>query len=149
MPAPPPVPQAAVAPPIPLPSQDIARRQLHTLSVLVYVFAALCALAVCFTAMIVGVGLWMETTAGNAQQGGRLALAFYSAVLVVQVVMLALLVLTGRALRAARRYRLCMVTAALLCPGLPLGTALGVALLVVLQRPGVRALFDADGAAAR
>jgi hypothetical protein len=44
---------------------------------------------------------------------------------------------------AARRNRIfCFVVAALGCAAFPLGTALGVFTILVLQRPSVRAMFD-------
>jgi hypothetical protein len=52
-----------------------------------------------------------------------------------------LTMLTGTSLAARRRRTLCVVTAAITCAGLPLGTILGVVSLIVLQRPTVRQLF--------
>ncbi len=48
---------------------------------------------------------------------------------------------------AARKNRIfCFVVAALNCAAFPLGTALGVFTILVLQRPGVRAEFERHGA---
>jgi hypothetical protein len=52
------------------------------------------------------------------------------------------LFLAARALAARRSRIFCLVIAAISCAGFPLGTALGVFTILVLQRPTVRALFD-------
>lgn len=53
-----------------------------------------------------------------------------------------LLLISGRFLSARRKRMFCFVIACLSCAGFPLGTALGVFTILVLQRPTVRALFD-------
>ena len=54
----------------------------------------------------------------------------------------ALLIYSGRCLSARRNHTFCFVIACLSCVGFPLGTALGVFTILVLQRPTVKALFD-------
>ncbi len=49
----------------------------------------------------------------------------------------------GASLLKHRRHTFCLVVAAITCLSIPLGTILGIFTLVVLMRPGVRALFDA------
>jgi uncharacterized membrane protein YhaH (DUF805 family) len=51
--------------------------------------------------------------------------------------------LTARALRDRTRRGLCLLTAAVNCPRFPLGTLLAAFKLVVLNRPAVRAAFEA------
>ncbi|RYD43476.1 MAG: hypothetical protein EOP83_31795 [Verrucomicrobiaceae bacterium] len=52
------------------------------------------------------------------------------------------LIYSGRCLSARRNYTFCFVIACLSCAGFPLGTALGVFTILVLQRPTVKALFS-------
>jgi hypothetical protein len=57
------------------------------------------------------------------------------------------LVVAGRSLARRRRYVFCLVIAGLTCLMCnPLGTVLGVLTIVVLNRPSVRALFEANHA---
>ncbi|RYX84844.1 hypothetical protein EON83_07830 [bacterium] len=51
--------------------------------------------------------------------------------------------MAGRSLANREKKTLIQVVAALLCLNVPLGTALGVFTLIVLNRPSVAALFDA------
>ena len=51
-------------------------------------------------------------------------------------------ILAGRCMSQQKHYILCMIVACFLCTSFPLGTALGVFTIVVLQRPSVKALFD-------
>jgi len=52
--------------------------------------------------------------------------------------------LNGRYLAARRKPMFCTVVAAIECLFAPLGTALGVFTIIVLQRPTVKALFEAN-----
>src|SRR5690606_6350430 len=61
--------------------------------------------------------------------------------LLLQAVAIANL-LTGKWLSQRRNRTFCFVIACITCAGFPLGTALGVFTIIVLQRPSVRALFD-------
>jgi len=51
-------------------------------------------------------------------------------------------ILVGVALRRRRYYTFCLVAAGLTCFDIPLGTALGVATLIVLLRPSTERLFS-------
>ncbi len=53
----------------------------------------------------------------------------------------ALSYLTGRFLSRRQHHTFCVVISALNCMYMPLGTALGVFTILVLQRPSVRTLF--------
>ncbi|MCR6685155.1 hypothetical protein [Pseudoxanthomonas sp.] len=120
---------------------------LRTLSTLVFVFAAMCVLGLAFTGLILAVGTLQEAAEGFSDPDAVFAYAFFGTAFVAQAVLVVLLAWTGLCLRTPRRHGLCVATAAVTCLAFPLGTALGVALLVVLNRPGVRELFDARGAA--
>jgi len=56
----------------------------------------------------------------------------------------ALLIVAGRAIGRRRRYTLCFIVAALACLMMPFGTVLGVFSLIVLNRPSVKLLFEAN-----
>jgi hypothetical protein len=53
---------------------------------------------------------------------------------------------TGRNLARHRNSTFCIVVAALTCLSVPWGTAVGVCTIIVLNRPGVKALFEAPPA---
>ena len=59
-------------------------------------------------------------------------------------VLAVLLAVTGRKLSQQRGHTFCFVVAILECLWMPLGTILGVFTLVVLTRPSVKALFEAN-----
>jgi hypothetical protein len=62
-------------------------------------------------------------------------------VLVLSVGMGLMHLLTAQGLRRRRWRGLTYVTAALSCLSIPVGTALGVYTFIVMNRPGVRALY--------
>jgi hypothetical protein len=47
----------------------------------------------------------------------------------------------GRCIAQRKRYMFCFVMACIACLSVPLGTALGVFTIIVLQRPTVKAMF--------
>ena len=53
-------------------------------------------------------------------------------------------VMVGRYLAAQRRRTFCFVMAIIQCLWFPIGTVLGVFTIIVLNRPSVRAMFDAN-----
>lgn len=59
------------------------------------------------------------------------------------------LVFAGLSLRSYRRYWFCFVVACLTCLSVPLGTALGIFTILVLNRRSVKELFGVSGAVAR
>jgi hypothetical protein len=59
--------------------------------------------------------------------------------------MAALSFFTGRFLARRQHHTFCVVISALNCMSLPLGTALGVFSILVLQRSSVKALFAGNG----
>jgi hypothetical protein len=54
------------------------------------------------------------------------------------------LVIAGRMLEARRRFVFCLVVAGIACTLAPFGTTLGVFTILVLMRPEVKAVFDAN-----
>jgi hypothetical protein len=126
--------------------------QLRVLSVLYFAYGGLAGafslmgLAFVFAGTIIGsngAGWWgrPEEQAGAAVAGCFLA-ALGSGLFVLLGVTALLRILVGVALRRHRYYLLCLVAASLTCFGIPFGTALGVATLIVLLRPSTERLFS-------
>lgn len=128
---------------------DVA--QLRLLSIGHYILAAITAvsgllpvihLTIGLTTLLGGPGLF---SADSSAKGLLFSLAFtiipLAIILVMQVSAL-MLVIAGRSLRAQRRWVLCAVVAAISAAMFPpLGVLLGVATLLVLNRPTVRKGF--------
>ncbi|MGZ5381942.1 MAG: hypothetical protein ACXWFQ_08770 [Thermoanaerobaculia bacterium] len=68
--------------------------------------------------------------------------AFGVAFVIVGAALIALNLLTARAIGRRQGYVLCMISAALCCLGSPYGTLLGIATFIVLGRPHVKAMFE-------
>ncbi|QDU31426.1 hypothetical protein ETAA8_65840 [Anatilimnocola aggregata] len=131
------------------------REHLKLLSILFYVMAGLSALSGCFPFLYLGFGLVMlggaatgmkpehEDRTGMLVAGGVMVgfAIFFVLFLLVQAY---LLYRTGKNLTERRHHTFCMVIAAICCLNAPLGTALGIFTIIVLQRPTVKLSFDAD-----
>ena len=55
-----------------------------------------------------------------------------------------LIIIAGRQLSKRQQYGFCLVMAAVECVFMPFGTILGVFTIIVLMRPSVKTLFEAD-----
>lgn len=75
-------------------------------------------------------------------QFGWLFIIFGSVAILLFWAFAGCLIYSGRCLSARRNHTFCFVIACLSCAGFPLGTALGVFTILVLQRPTVKALFN-------
>jgi hypothetical protein len=121
--------------------------QLRILSILYYVYAAMIGM----TAIAIGAfglipALLIPAASHGASHGedliaGGIIFAVVAVLALFLLAKAAVLVLTGRALAARRNPVLCLVGACMSLLNVPLGTALGVFTIVVLQRPGVKARF--------
>jgi len=125
---------------------------LDMLSVLHYVWSALLG---CGTLGVVGYFVLMgglfgftATSSGGDAAGAAVAAGVTIALGVVMgLVMGALFLLhflAASGLRQRKRRVLIYVASALMCTSVPLGTLLGVFTFIVLGRPSVKALFDAN-----
>jgi len=85
-----------------------------------------------------------DPDAGALAASSALGAALVGTAVVLAWIWAAALAFAGRSLMSGRRHTFCMVVAAIACLNVPLGTVLGVATLVVLNREETRALF-ADG----
>jgi hypothetical protein len=140
--------QSSGPPPHPQLIQDA--EHLKLLSVFHYVLAGLTALGGFFPLMYVAMGAMMVSGAfsGGGSAGAPPEAFGWFFVVIGALFSLLLwafavtLFLTARALAARRNRIFCLVIAAISCAGFPLGTALGVFTILVLQRPSIRHLFD-------
>lgn len=113
-----------------------------------YVYAALHLVGIGLLALFLAFGWQHERHLNaNALQPadqaaiGQFMLVAGGVLLLIALIVLVLQLMVAHGLRHQRRRALGMVVAALICLNIPLGTALGIWLLVLLQRPSVRALF--------
>jgi len=122
-------------------------KHLHALSCLHYVAAGFATwiplLGAVYTA--VGVALLLgklPLAPGTSSRGfGWMPFAMGVFVILIGVATVGTNLLTGRSLRTRKRYTLCLLTSAMNCMHVPLGTLLGAFTLIVLCRPSVRAAF--------
>lgn len=120
---------------------------LRLLSILYYVWGGLTACGACFTGLYAVVGGGVLTAFSQAPDGpppwaGVLVFFLLGLAFLFVAAVAGLTIWTGRNLAQRKRYTLCMVVAILSCLSIPLGTALGVFTIVVLQRPSVKQLFE-------
>ncbi len=136
-------------------NQDL--EHLKLLSIFHYVMAGFACLAPLFALLYIGMGVAM-LTGGLASStpaarhgdviGAYFFIGFGTVFALIGMTGAVLNVVAGRSLARHERRTFCTVIAALNCLHMPLGTLLGVFTLVVLSRPSVQALFDANAAGA-
>ncbi|HEY0548534.1 MAG TPA: hypothetical protein VGF13_02975 [Verrucomicrobiae bacterium] len=125
---------------------DQDAEHLKILSILYYVWGGLTACLSCFGFLYAIIGV-VAIAAGIQGQEGPPAVVggmfmFIGAVFVVLGAAVGgLTIWAGRCLAQRQRYTLCFVMACLSCLSVPLGTALGVFTIIVLQRPTVKTMF--------
>ena len=127
---------------------------LKILSVLYYVITGLAALGGCFPLIYMFVGLALmggaaasdvnpDEKAGLAVMGGLIAI-FTGTISLIAWIHAYCLYLTGRYLSEGRNATFCFINACIICLSVPFGTALGVFTIIVLNRPTVKARFEAN-----
>lgn len=126
--------------------QDV--EHLKILSILHYVWGGLTACLSCFGLLYVAFGVFaVIASAQHQHQGGPPAvvggiLVFMGGVFVLLGATVGgLTIWAGRCLAQRKRHTFCFVMACISCLSVPLGTALGVFTIIVLQRPSVKAMF--------
>lgn len=133
--------------------------QIKLLVVFHYVLAGLTALVSCFPIIHLVMGLAMVSgkipmgppptgpgpTPPDVTWMGWIFVAVGALVIVGGWTVALLTFFAGRALSARRSWTFVFVMACVQCLWVPVGTALGVFTIIVLQRPSVKALFDAQG----
>ncbi|WOS42170.1 hypothetical protein [Xanthomonas rydalmerensis] len=142
----------SLPPPLPVPggrAAEVARAttDLDNLARLYAVMAGLQFFVVLLVGAVLGYGVHEEARLNavgqspDQAQGGVIAIVMLSVLLGFGLLSLVIKVLLARALRQRRQLGLCYTGAAITCLGFPLGTALGIATLLTLQRPVVGDLF--------
>jgi hypothetical protein len=108
-------------------------------------FFTLCALLYVFFFSLVITGVAFTNHPGPAipRPLGLILVAFVGLWLAISLGFAALNWLTGQYLRDRRHRVFCTVIACLTCLQMPWGTVLGVLTIIVLNRPEVKAAFDA------
>jgi hypothetical protein len=124
---------------------------LNLLGILFYLYAGFVGLmGILFAAMAIlpalligsGVGL-VPTRPGEPSPwilGGTL-LAIFGGVAMLFLTKAVVMIFAGRAMGRRTNYTLCMVGACLAIMNMPLGTALGIFTIILLQKPAVKARF--------
>lgn len=130
---------------------DVDQEHLRLLKVGFYIMAALTGAMAIFSLIYIGLGGAIAggiVPSGGDGEGvnpklmGWIFLAIGAAFLVFSCGVAFLAYFAGRSIGERRRWTFCVVVAALFCLQFPIGTALGVCALVVLNRPSVKLLFD-------
>ncbi len=126
---------------------------LNLLAIFHYVYGGITALFALFPIVHVIFGLFFVFTAGRpGMVPGEPPPAFLGWIFVIAGTSLilfgwataAFILAAGRMLAARRRYLFCLVIAGIECLMIPLGTILGVFTIIVLSRPSVKAIFEAN-----
>ena len=148
--------------PPPHPLTLVDAEHLKLLSIFHYVLAGLAALIGSFPIIHVIIGIMMVSgkfsfpvspppsgasgtpppMPGFPPEFGWMFIIMGSAIILLSWVYAGLLFYSGRCLSARRKWTFSFVMACISCIHIPLGTALGVFTILVLQRPTVKALFD-------
>ena len=127
-------------------------QHLKLLSVFHYVLAGITALMGCFPIFHLAIGIavltgHLDMHPNDPAEAATLGWVFtVGAVVIITLAWsIAIMMLcAGRSLQQRRRHTFCLVIAGLECLMMPIGTVLGVFTIIVLLRPSVRQLFDAD-----
>jgi uncharacterized BrkB/YihY/UPF0761 family membrane protein len=128
---------------------------LRLLSIFHYVLAGLSCLLALLPILYVGMGaLMLRAPHEGAEEEmdtrtiGWVIIAAGAVLAAVFLTLASCLAMAGRCLARRSRYLFCLVMAAVACLFIPLGTALGVCTIAVLQRDTVRRAFDPSPRAA-
>jgi len=123
---------------------------LNILSICHFIYAGIVGLLGLFFGIYIVLGLVMAASVASSGASGAAPGAAIGGIFVVigGLAMLftwgkaALLIVSGISMRRRRRRTLSFVVACISCLNIPMGTALGVFTLIVLNRPSVKALYD-------
>ena len=113
---------------------------IGTLGICSYVYSGLQCLGGVFGALYVGMGIFLLN---QNEQAGWFVIGVGSLISLFVIACAVLSYLAAKWLGEGKNWTFCLIIAALHCVGFPLGTALGVFTILVLNRPGVKAWFDA------
>lgn len=131
-------------------------QHLHILSIFHFVVGGLTALFACFPIFHLAIGLGMLTGGfGPSSPNEPFPFRLFGLMFVIIPAIIILLgwalagaiVVAGYFLSKRQKYTFCLVVAAVECIFIPFGTVLGVFTIIVLVRPTVKALFEANSPA--
>jgi hypothetical protein len=131
-------------------------QHLNILSIFHYVVGGLTALFACFPIFHLAMGIGMlsggfgEIPPDEAfpfRLFGLLFVIFPAVIILLGWALAAAIVVAGYYLSKRRKYTFCLVVAGLECIFIPFGTVLGVFSIIVLVRPSVKAMFEANAPA--
>ena len=114
---------------------------LRTLGVLHHVLGALSLFGTLSLGLFLLFGISHEAATGFSDPSGIAMIAVVGMLVVLSLLGGALCIWAGLHLMRQTRLGLCTAVAALCCLNVPLGTALGISTLLILQRHEVRAAF--------
>ena len=120
---------------------------LKILSICYYVWGGLTACFSCFGFLYVIIGIIAMVARTQGHDGppavvGALFTVIGGIVVLLGATVGGLTIWAGRNLAQRKRHTFCFVMACISCLSIPLGTALGVFTIIVLQRPTVKAMFE-------
>jgi hypothetical protein len=127
---------------------DTDASYLRLLSIFHYVVGGLAGLFSCFPLIYVGLGIGIVT--GALDEAGKeppppfagwLLITLGALIFVAAWIFALCLIVAGSWLAHRRHYWFCFVMACIACVFSPFGTVLGIFTIIVLLRPGVKALF--------
>lgn len=135
--------------------QDI--EHLRLLAIFHYLMAGIGALFSCFPMLHLAIGLAMlfapesfehsrHNNPQNLQFVGLLFTGIAAVLILIGWAISFCVFLAGQYLSQHRHYLFCLIIAGILCLFAPFGTVLGVFTIIVLVRPSVKPLFDAQPA---
>ena len=111
-------------------------KKLNRLSTFYFVLAALC-IPVSFVAPVI----MIRAASGVEPQGKAIMLLAAGGGLFGSLLLTGCIALVGHAIRKRRWWNFCYVVSILMCPSFPLGTALGIFSLIVLNKPEAKEMF--------
>jgi hypothetical protein len=133
----------------PTPQQILDKKHLRLLSIFYYVKGAISAVFACIPIIHVALGLILLVAPqvfghGNNQPPALVGLFLFflgSGLVLFGWTFAALNLIAGRCILRRKHYTYCFVVGCIELLSIPFGTILGVCTIMVLNRPGVRALF--------
>jgi hypothetical protein len=135
-------------------SDDV--RYLDLLSIFHYVVGGMAGLFACFPIIHLVFGIMMLSGAIPGSDGddafpltimGVMFTLIPALIILLGWAFAACVIMAGRNIKWRRHYMFCMVMAGIECLFTPFGTVLGVFTLILLTRPGVRAMFEGESPA--
>jgi hypothetical protein len=135
---------------MPLVDQD--QEHLRLLSIIYYIYAGMTAFFGLFGGLYMVIGLVFAvnppptTAQGDPKVLGYIFTALGGVFLLLAAAVTIAEIQTARYLKGRHHHTFCLIVAGFNCLWIPIGTALGVCTIVVLQRPAVKQLFQGGAA---